>query len=170
MTWPWNNLDLNRSLIFREIKEKWVRKDIFCWCNLAPISPIVKGLFTLGINIITARNEVGSRLCFYTCLWFCSRGGGEGGLCPIACWDTPPPRSRPTRTRHPRGQSSPGADPPGPDTPQTVHAGRYGQQAGGTHPTGMQSCWFMPVPFKPRVSDGTDIDARKWCSIWIGLK
>ena len=23
---------------------------------------------------ITARNEVGARLCFYTCLWFCSRG------------------------------------------------------------------------------------------------
>ena len=24
--------------------------------------------------------------------------------------------------------------------PRTVHAGRYGQQVGGTHPTGMQSC------------------------------
>ena len=31
--------------------------------------------------------------------------------------------------------------PPGPDTPpRAVHAGRYGQQAGGTHPTGMHSC------------------------------
>ena len=37
---------------------------------------------------------------------------------------------------------------PGPDTPRNqpptspsaVHAGRYGQQAGGTHRTGMQSC------------------------------
>ena len=27
-------------------------------------------------NIITARNEVGARLCFYTCLRFCSRGWG----------------------------------------------------------------------------------------------
>ena len=35
----------------------------------------------------------------------------------------PPPWSR-----HP-----PGAD----------HAGRYGQRAGGTHPTGMQSCLFL---------------------------
>ena len=36
----------------------------------------------------------------------------------------------------------PGADiPPGADTPQTVHAGRYGQQAGGTYPTGMHTCW-----------------------------
>ena len=29
--------------------------------------------------------------------------------------------------------------------PCTVHAGRYGQQAGGTHPTGMhpcQICWW----------------------------
>ena len=31
--------------------------------------------------------------------------------------------------------------PPGPGTPPgAVHAGRYGQQAGGTHPTGMHSC------------------------------
>ena len=42
---------------------------------------------------------------------------------------------------------TPGADtPPGTDTlreqtpPGAVHAGRYGQQAGSTHPTGMQSC------------------------------
>ena len=24
--------------------------------------------------------------------------------------------------------------------PEAVHAGRYGQQAGGTHPTGMHTC------------------------------
>ena len=30
---------------------------------------------------------------------------------------------------------------PRPGTPTgAVHAGRYGQQAGGTHPTGMHSC------------------------------
>ena len=36
----------------------------------------------------------------------------------------------------------PGADPPGADThtPSAEHAGRYGQRAGGAHPTGMQSC------------------------------
>ena len=27
------------------------------------------------MSLITARNEVGARLCFYTCLWFCSGGG-----------------------------------------------------------------------------------------------
>ena len=31
--------------------------------------------------------------------------------------------------------------PRGQETPRTVHAGRYGQQAGGMHPTGMQSCF-----------------------------
>ena len=35
----------------------------------------------------------------------------------------------------PRGGGVPGQVPPG-----AVHAGRYGQQAGGTHPTGMHSC------------------------------
>ena len=42
---------------------------------------------------------------------------------------TPPWEQTPPRSRHP-----PGADPPGAE-----HAGRYGQRAGGTHPTGMQS-------------------------------
>ena len=27
--------------------------------------------------------------------------------------------------------------------PRAVHAGRYGQQAGGRHPTGMNSCFFL---------------------------
>ena len=44
------------------------------------------------------------------------------------------------------GTPPPGADPwdqapPRPDTPPSaVHAGRYGQQSGATHPTGMQTC------------------------------
>ena len=65
---------------------------------------------------------------------------------------TPPPRSRPRQeqtppsgadtspeSRHPREQTyTPlGADTP---LPPAEHAGRYGQHAGGTHPTGMQSC------------------------------
>ena len=56
----------------------------------------------------------------------------------------PPPGSRHTHT--------PGAEPPRADTPppgadipppNTEHAGRYGQRAGGTHPTGMQSCLII---------------------------
>ena len=50
-----------------------------------------------------------------------------GGVCLSACWDIHPP---------------PGADPPpSRHSPRAVHAGRYGQQAGGTHPTGMHTCW-----------------------------
>ena len=53
---------------------------------------------------------------------------------------------------HPPGPCTPKADPPGPYTPRadppgtrhppprTVHAGRYGLQVGGMHPTGMKSC------------------------------
>ena len=47
---------------------------------------------------------------------------------------------------HPPGA---GTTPPRADTPQeqappgAVYAGRYGQQAGGTHPTGMHSCFTI---------------------------
>ena len=69
---------------------------------------------------------------------------------------TPPLSRHPPGSRHPpeqtspREQTPPWSRPPGADTPwsrcppeQTPpqdHAGRYGQRAGGTHPTGMQSC------------------------------
>ena len=38
----------------------WCR--VFLFCRFTPV-------------IFTARNEVGARLCFYTCVWFCSQGG-----------------------------------------------------------------------------------------------
>ena len=53
-----------------------------------------------------------------------------------------PPGSRPSMARQSplARQTHPGkADPP-----CAVHAGRYGQQAGGMHPTGMQSCFCLP--------------------------
>ena len=37
----------------------------------------------------------------------------------------------------------PGSRPLGVEPPSAEHAGRYGQCAGGTHPTGMQSCWHV---------------------------
>ena len=57
-----------------------------------------------------------------------------------------PPGADPPQSRHPPKQTHPGpeAGPPGADptpTPGTVHAGRYGQQAGGTHPTGKQTSY-----------------------------
>ena len=69
-----------------------------------------------------------------------------GGVCLSACWDTTPPgadipleQTPPgadiPKTRHPPDQA-----PPRPGTPLSAeHAGRYGQRAGGMHPTGMQS-------------------------------
>ena len=45
-----------------------------------------------------------------------------------------PSRADPPGTRHPPLQSR--------HPPCTVHAGRYSQQAGGMHPTGMQSCFI----------------------------
>ena len=62
------------------------------------------------------------------CQEFCPQGGLPH--CMLGYTQTTPP---PT--------PEPEAGTPRPDqTPSTVHAGRYGQQAGGTHPTGMQSC------------------------------
>ena len=66
----------------------------------------------------------------------------RGGVCPSACWDAhTPPR---TRGRHPPRPEA--GNPPGPEAgtpPGAVHAGRYGQQAGGTHPTRMHSCFLF---------------------------
>ena len=66
---------------------------------------------------------------------------------------TPQDQTPQTTGRHPQDQrkAPPGPDPPGLDTtpsappprPSAVHAGRYGQQACGTHPTGIQSCFLL---------------------------
>ena len=97
------------------------------------------------------QTKFGARLYFYTCLSFCS-----GGVCLSACWDntTPPPRdqAQPLDQAH----TTPGTMPlpPQPCThprtmhpPGTEHAGRYGQSAGGTHPTRMQSCSDVSLHF-----------------------
>ena len=71
------------------------------------------------------------------CQEFCSRGGV--------------PEQVPPGQVHPQAGTPPGQVPPGECTPPgrytptryppgAVHAGRYGQQAGGTHPTEMHSC------------------------------
>ena len=53
----------------------------------------------------------------------------------------PPPEQTPPGpgTPPPLEQTSPR---PGTPPPEAEHAGRYGQRAGGPHPTGMQSCLF----------------------------
>ena len=70
------------------------------------------------------------------------------GVCPIACWDTPPRHTSPRQI--PPGQTPSlwadnpplGRQPPPPwqTSPHPPNTTGYGQQAGGTHPTGMHSC------------------------------
>ena len=71
----------------------------------------------------------------------------------------PPPEQTPPRSRHtPQSRHAPWSKhappeqthPPEPGTPPgtkytppSEHAVRYGQRAGGTHPTGMQSCSIL---------------------------
>ena len=64
----------------------------------------------------------------------CVNVSTEGGVCTIARWDTHP-------------LPGPEADTPLPEQtpPGTVHAGRYGQQTGGTHPTGMHTCYHVDL-------------------------
>ena len=81
--------------------------------------------------------------------------GGGGGVPPdqVHPRDQVPPTGTPPQDQvHPPGTKHTPRDqvhPPGPGTPpgtrytpRAVHAGIYGQQAGGTHPTGMHSCCF----------------------------
>ena len=70
------------------------------------------------------------RLCFYTCLSVILftrevSASVHAGI--------PPPRKQ-----TPREQTTPSRA----DTPRRRHAGRYGQQAGGMHATGMHTCSF----------------------------
>ena len=71
-------------------------------------------------------NEVCEGYVFTRVCHLVHRGG--------VCWDTTPRADTP-RSRHP---------PPSEQVPPyAVHAVRYGQQAGGMHPTGMQSCIYF---------------------------
>ena len=91
------------------------------------------------------------------CQEFCPRGGEYLGRYP------PQEQVHPLEQVHPRDQVPPWEQvyPPGPGTPAphrtryiprdqvhprgAVHAGRYGQQAGCTHPTGMHSCLTLDL-------------------------
>ena len=85
-------------------------------------SPVTVIVFSYKIfRIITARKRSLRRLCFYTCLSFCLQRG----------WYP----SMPCRSPWGVFQHTP--------SPGAVHAGRYSQQAGSTHPTGMNSCHII---------------------------
>ena len=120
-------------------------------------------LFGTDAHNYRPQTKFGARLSFYTCLWFCSLGGGgvPGQVPPgrHTPWQVHPQAGTPPGRYTPQAGTPPGrytpwqVHPPGTryPTPQTrytarpVHAGRYGQQAGGMHPTGMHACYdLMP--------------------------
>ena len=98
------------------------------------------------IAIFTTRKRSLRRLCFYTCLSFCPWEGGGGSASVHAGIPPPrpgtPPRAVPLDQAPPPPRAVPlDQAPPSMHTPPgAVHAGRYGQRAGGMHPTGMQPC------------------------------
>ena len=104
-------------------------------------------------KLVTARKRsLGQGNIFSSmCQEFCSQEGG--GSASVHAGIPPPlPGADTPQSRHPPDQASPRTDtpqtrhppwtryPPEQTPPCPVHAGRYGQQAGGMHPTGMQSC------------------------------
>ena len=75
---------------------------------------------------------------------------------------TPQPGTPPgTRQVHPPDQVPPG---PGRYPPPAVHAGRYGQLAGGTHPTGMHSCFIQK-----NISTNNSAKFFLWTAPWYGI-
>ena len=89
--------------------------------------------------MITARKRSLRRLCFYTC-----HSVHRGVSAPVHAGIHTPPRDQrqtpPSSRHHPLEQTPARED--NPPAPEAVHAGRYGQQAGGTHPTGMNTCYY----------------------------
>ena len=77
------------------------------------------------------------------------RGGVPGQVHPHPPWAGTPPRQV-----HP---------------PEAVHAGRYGQQAGGTHPTGMHSCFHFVVAAVPVANCGEPSNGKYYlvCNSFI---
>ena len=112
-------------------------------------------LHSCQFHFITARKRSLRRLFLHVSVILSMEGWSLPqcmlGYHPPGPGNPPEQAPPPTRTRHPREQTPPRADTPqsrhlqGPDppeagTPGAVHAGRYGQRAGGMHHTGMQSC------------------------------
>ena len=105
---------------------KGVHQWVFCLCTLlcvlenGGVSEYYTGIEYASLraanemSIITARNEVGARLCFYRCVLFCSRVGGVPDQVPPRDQVHPPgPGTPPWDQVHPPDQVTP----LGPGTP-----------------------------------------------------
>ena len=84
-------------------------------------------LFFNACHLLPPANEVWGKVIFLHLFVIVFMGG----LCLSARWDT---------TATPQNHAPPGTMHP---SPAAEHAGRYGQRAGSTHSTGMQSCSFI---------------------------
>ena len=94
-----------------------------------------------------------------------------GGVCLSACWDTTTPLEQtPLQDQAPpQEQTSPRADTPwSRHPPGAEHAGRYGQWAGSTHPTGMQSCCQVWIPTLVVLQPSNDDKNNHLCIVWMG--
>ena len=74
-------------------------------------------------SLLPAATKLWPRLCFYSCLWFCPRGGSAPGsrhpLVSHPLEQTPPRADTSPRRRHPPADPPDHAPPPpGPDTPR----------------------------------------------------
>ena len=118
------------------------------------------------IKFLLPANEVWGKVMFYTCASFCSQGGVYHSM----QWSVHPwadtPLGRHPMSRHPLGRHSPRQTPPGethipplgrhPTSGQTPprqipsSTPEMATEAGGTHPTGMHSCYFSDLLFHER--------------------
>ena len=127
------------------IQENFALVFAFTWCDWAftVVDPGFANTEGECQPIITARKRSLRRFGFTpVCQSFCSQAGQ---VCLSACDDSRPPwEQTPPRNRHHPQEQTP--LPRSRQPPCTVHAGRYSQEAGSTHPTGMHTCLVICLP------------------------
>ena len=101
--------------------------------------------FLLVSFVTTHKRSLGQGNIFRSmCQEFCSQGGLP--QCMLEYYPPGPGRHPLGPGRYPHWDQAPPR--PG-GTPRAEHAGRYGQRAGGTHPTGLQSCFYIFPTYLP---------------------
>ena len=116
-------------------------------CSLRrTVGKCMVGIWLKGLLVTARKRSFGQGNIFSSvCQEFCSQEQEQAPPSPSEeqtplradplPWDQAPPAPH-----SPGPGTSPEQTPPRCRPPCAVHAGRYGQQAGGIHPTGMQSC------------------------------